>query len=588
MVIPNQQPAEGLPFGSYYLFGEIGGGQMIEVWIAGQMTASGERQACIIKRVNPRYRDFKAAHELLNDEAYLSSAIEHPTIIKVLSHGTIDGLTYLSLELVDGIALSQIGQFVSAPLLPLGAILELGIHASAGLEKAHANAQTPIVHGRLTPANILFSRDGQVKVADVGLRAASLRNAKGSLIPNTLELGYLGPELHAAQSVTRAADIFSLGVILTESCCGRRLFPEGPSVVVNQPQLIQNMCKKSPMEQIPEELVNLLVKMTSFEPDGRPADCGVVRTELEKIAKQHKTPMTVRAYLESQVFVELPDLFDATSTKDDRPSRTATEVEQVRSPIDGEPQSDPTEMRNALLGNAAASSRGRPRSASFPTTGALLLDEVTYESTVEFNEPPPRLPSSALFPADAPSQAAGSDVVELPQSEKEEATIPPLLSVPPSPSELLGKGTYRLQGQGLEFLVGYDPFLRAMNIVEDQIAEVLDTKTNEFYLRVGDDGGARIIWKSLTTRIYRDQQVVLLEGSKLLNEKINSVLQNSKFLPSNIVSARGDSVLIQHDGSMSDELFLVTHEKRRPRPTLAPKKSKQTRDRFLKFFGMSK
>ena len=172
-------------------------------------------------------------------------------------------------------------------------------------------------------------------------------------------------------------------------------------------------------------------------------------------------------------------------------------------------------------------------------------------------------------------------------ADKEEPTIPPLLSEAPSPAGHLAKGTYRLEGKGLSFLLRYDPLLRAMNIVEDQIDEVMDTRSNEFYFRLGDSDGARIIWKSLTSRIYRDQQVVLLEGSRLFNENLDSVLENSKFLPNNVVSARGESVLIQHDGSMSEELFLVTHEQRRPRPSLGPREKTQTRDRFLKFFGMS-
>ena len=561
---------------------------MVEVWIAGELKDSGERQACIIKRVNPRYREFRAAHELLNDEVHLSSSINHPSIIKVLSHGTIDGLTYVSLELVDGIALSQIGHLVSAPLLPLGAVLDLGISIASGLHAAHGNSEQPIVHGRLTPANILFTRDGEVKLADIGLRAASHRNAKGSLIPSSVELGYLGPEMYVEHDAMPTSDIFSLGTILIESCCGRRLFPEGPSIVVNQSQLVRNMCKKTPLELVPDELVNLLIKMTSFDVNERPQNCEMILNELEALKKQQNLPMTVGAYLQSQVFVQLPDLFEAPNESLSESGRITTEVSEPADYPEIEAELDPSEMRNALLGNAVTRKKSRPHSASFPTTGAVLLDDVVYESTVEFREAPPRLPSSALFPAQEPSQPSDEGEVQVPFLDKEEPTIPPLLSVAPSPADHLAKGTYRLQGKGLSFLLRYDPLLRAMNIVEDQIEEVMDARSNEFYLRLGDSDGARVIWKSLTTRIYRDQQVVLLEGSRLFNENLDSVLENSKFLPNNVVSARGESVLIQHDGSMSEELFLVTHEQRRPRPSLSPQKTNQTRDRFLKFFGMSK
>ena len=116
----------------------------------------------------------------------------------------------------------------------------------------------------------------------------------------------------------------------------------GPSIVVNKYQLFRNMCKKTPLELVPDELVNLLIKMTSFDVNERPQNCEMILNELEALKKQQNLPMTVGAYLQSQVFVQLPDLFEAPNESLSEYGRITTEVSEPADYPEIEARLDPS------------------------------------------------------------------------------------------------------------------------------------------------------------------------------------------------------------------------------------------------------
>lgn len=564
-------PVEGIAFGPYFLLGELGGGQMIEVWAAGQVLASGQRRPCVIKRVNPKYKDFTAPHSLIKREVELQEGLSHPNLIRLYDHGEIDGLTFVCLELIDGVALSQIGSLVSSPALPLGAVLEFGQRVSDALMAAH-NADPGFGHGRLAPANVILGRTGELKVADIALATATHDQAHASLIPNTSQLGYFSPEQLKDLEHTPAADLFALGVILVEITTGRRLFPDGTSIVEDQEALVRRLCSKSPAGDLPASLIQLLVDMTRFETDSRIASLELVSQELRTIALANDYEDSIASHLNRDVFVRLPQLDVA---------KESSSVRQTIRPdtlVDDVPIEETDGVREALLGSARAPEKQVLKS-SFPTTGAILLEQITYEQTLEF-ELPSRLPSSALMP-----------MVPVAQRERDEPTIPPLMPAENNLSDELEEGTYRILGKGLEVLLSYDPYLRAINLVETQVEEAKNAQIWEFYFKFGDDVGPRIIRKSLVTRIYRDQQVILLEGSNFYLNSVHALIEESTYLPRGIMSARGESVIVDMSSEKAEEFFLATHERRVPRPSLSPTSpasDDQTRDRLFRFFSKEK
>jgi serine/threonine protein kinase len=96
-------------------------------------------------------------------EARAARALSHPNILAVYD-GSLEGTTpYIVTELIDGGTLRRL--LASGPL-PLKRFLDLAVQIADGLNAAHC---AQLVHRDLKPENLMLTRDGRIKIVDVGL-----------------------------------------------------------------------------------------------------------------------------------------------------------------------------------------------------------------------------------------------------------------------------------------------------------------------------------------------------------------------------------------------------------------------------------
>src|SRR6266850_6405853 len=96
-------------------------------------------------------------------EARTVASLNHPNIVVLHSIEEVAGTRFLTMELVEGRALTTL---VTPGGLPLSQVLELAIPLADALVAAHEKG---VVHRDLKPANVMLTREGRVKVLDFGL-----------------------------------------------------------------------------------------------------------------------------------------------------------------------------------------------------------------------------------------------------------------------------------------------------------------------------------------------------------------------------------------------------------------------------------
>ena len=204
---------EGETVGTYKLLSLIGQGGMGSVWLAERSDGRFEGRAAV-KLLNHALIG-RAGEERFQREGHILARLTHPHIARLLDAGVAAGnQPYLILEYVDG---ESIDQYCDARALAIHARIRLFLDVLEAVAHAHASL---IVHRDIKPANVLVSIDGRVKLLDFGIAKLLEPDETRPLDAITREGGaaltpeYASPEQLAGGSITTAADVYALGVLL--------------------------------------------------------------------------------------------------------------------------------------------------------------------------------------------------------------------------------------------------------------------------------------------------------------------------------------------------------------------------------------
>jgi TolB-like protein len=213
----------GRRLGAYDVLSLLGSGGMGEVYRAHDSRLKRDVALKVLQLDSP---DARIRFER---EARAIAALNHPNIVTIYSVEEVEGIPFLTMELVDGAPLSA---QIPPDGLPLGLVLDLAIAIADALCAAHRKG---IIHRDLKPGNIMTTADGHVKILDFGLaKALSVSPSDVETMHQTqagVTLGtiaYLSPEQARGEMLDQRSDLFSFGVVLFEMAAGRRPFT-GPT-----------------------------------------------------------------------------------------------------------------------------------------------------------------------------------------------------------------------------------------------------------------------------------------------------------------------------------------------------------------------
>ncbi len=218
-----------------------------------------------IKKMRPEINADPKNREDFLQEARIISQLTHPYIVgihAVLEHA---GEIYLVFDFVDGKPLSTI--IDQRKRIPLDECQRLFQQICEAIDCAH---RARVLHRDLKPSNIMVDNNGFVKVMDFGLA----RQIKETVTRITIAgpegtPAYMAPEQHLGR-VSRASDIYSLGVCIYEALTGALPFP-GPDFLAQKERM-----KFTPPQflapELPKETELLVSAALAANPKHRVAD----------------------------------------------------------------------------------------------------------------------------------------------------------------------------------------------------------------------------------------------------------------------------------------------------------------------------
>ncbi|MEM9457756.1 MAG: serine/threonine-protein kinase [Myxococcota bacterium] len=189
--------------GKYTLVRRLGDGGMAQVYLAHTGGLGRAQREVALKVMHPHLVDRPEITSLFFREALVASTLDHPNLVTVLDSGQHQGRCFLAMEFVPGLDLRRLLRAVWSrdEQLPVGVVVAITVAMCAGLHHAHERCDGQgrslgIVHRDVSPSNVLLSRDGAVKVGDLGVAKAvdswtAMHSATGTIRG---KLGYMAPE----------------------------------------------------------------------------------------------------------------------------------------------------------------------------------------------------------------------------------------------------------------------------------------------------------------------------------------------------------------------------------------------------------
>ena len=272
----------------YIIEGLLGRGGMGSVFLA---THVHLKKKAALKVLLEQFSEDASIKSRFVNEASLLHDLQHKNIVQLREFFEENGRLVLVMEYVDGRPLDKmIGQDVCP--IPWEKALPLFIQILDGIGYAHSKG---IVHRDIKPANILISKEGQVKVTDLGI--AKIAGEQGMTRTGT-NLGtpyYESPEqIQGAREVDHRSDIYSLGMTLYEMLAGR--LPFDTDGVTSEFKIMSSIVNRTdhldPREHyphIPEWLVKVIQKATALDPSKRFQSCEEFRNVLIKYGRLSET-----------------------------------------------------------------------------------------------------------------------------------------------------------------------------------------------------------------------------------------------------------------------------------------------------------
>jgi serine/threonine protein kinase len=265
---------EGDILGSYRVIRPIGAGGMGTVYQTEHLIT---RRVEAMKVLSLDIGADPDALERFEHEIQAQARLQHPNIVSLYS-AVRDGNTIgLVMEYVNGQSLARV---LDAGPLPVPQSATYARQILAALAHAHANG---ILHSDVSPANILITTAGEVKLTDFGLsRAAGNLGATTGGVPAGSPWHMSPEQVRGVAALDERADIYAAGTVLYEMLAGRKLFDAETPFEILRAQLDTVPLPPGVYNRsVPGSLDRVVLKALAKEPSARFATADEFRSAID-------------------------------------------------------------------------------------------------------------------------------------------------------------------------------------------------------------------------------------------------------------------------------------------------------------------
>jgi serine/threonine protein kinase len=336
----------GMRVGDYEIEGKLSQGGMAQVFIARSFPDSdGLGRRVVVKSLfEDRPADEKSVGMMM-EEARLAAKLQHPNVIQILDLIESEGRPYIVMEHLDGQNLRQMlhraatmKQRISLPVacrIIMDVLAGLGYAHAATTDEGHPMG---LVHRDVSPANVLLTWTGNVKLIDFGVAKATQEADRGLTRCGEIKgkCAYMSPEQAKRIPLDRRSDLFAVGIMLWELLTVRRLFMRKTDF-----EALLAICRDdvpAPStfnDEIPAELDRICKKALAREREDRYSSAEEMLADLQALVTEQGWVATRRSLRH-----ELRDLF----TENDDTAQMVQEI--VVTPIARETAAPEAELHH--------------------------------------------------------------------------------------------------------------------------------------------------------------------------------------------------------------------------------------------------
>jgi serine/threonine protein kinase/tetratricopeptide (TPR) repeat protein len=318
--------------GRYQILERIAQGGMADVFLARTFGVEGFEKRLVVKRIRPALSRSPRLVAMFINEARIAVSLNHPNIVQVYELNRSDGDWFIAMEHIHGRDLTRIRRTFEAQdrLMPVPLAVYAVATALRGLGYAHglsdgAGQPLGIVHGDISPHNVVVSFTGEVKVVDFGIARLAGKGAGEEVDrPGGGKFAYMSPEQVRGRELDQRSDVYSAGIVLYELLVGHRLFQhEDPEEKL---RMVREAIVADPRVENPavhDDLWAILQRALARDPADRYASAEAFERDLRSFLfhQRHQTDATALAACMREAFsheaLEDPAVGDLSRLADD-------------------------------------------------------------------------------------------------------------------------------------------------------------------------------------------------------------------------------------------------------------------------------